>query len=123
MAEVRYCILNSSTFVCTDVIIWDNVNTYTPASGTIVAGDNTGAIGWTYPSGTSPGGMWTYPNGTLSIETVYEPLQVVDGGTGVTTLDALKTLVGSNIDEVFYDMDGGAAATKNFALTIDFGSA
>lgn len=98
MALVRYCILNSSTNVCTQTFDWENTDTYYPAAGTIVAGDNTGQVGQTYSGGASAGGTWsggfTAPFGG----TVENPglLAIVDGGTGASTAaTALSNLGGA----------------------------
>lgn len=89
MASVRYCILLDSTKVCTQIIDWDDTYTYTPASGYIIAGDNTGQVGWIYANGTTPGGTWSYLTGAAGVEPPPDPLPVEGGGTGADNdLDA-----------------------------------
>lgn len=89
MAIVRYCILDSSTNVCTDVINWDNTYTYYPGTGRIIAGDNTGEVGWSYSFGASAGGSWTIPPYGSAPTITYGPLEVADGGTGASTLTGI----------------------------------
>ena len=105
MAIVRYCIINASTGLCTEVISWDDANTYYPASGFVVAGDNTGEVGQTYDSGTSPGGTW-FPAAAPSYSggDPLDPLSIAEGGTGAS--DAATAL--SNL---------GAAPLASPALT------
>lgn len=85
MAIVRYCIINSTGGLCTQVTTWDDTYTYVPVSGSIIAGDNTGEVGWTYSNGASPGGTWSqgaapsYSGGTAN-----DPLSIADGGTGAS---------------------------------------
>lgn len=95
MAIVRYCILNSSTNVCTQIFDWDDTYTYYPASGTIVAGDNTGQVGWTYSSGSSPGGTWTEATGSTGGSYVApDPIAITEGGTGASTAATARTNLG-----------------------------
>jgi hypothetical protein len=85
MAIVRYCIISSPGGLCSEVISWDDTNTYYPASGFVVAGDNTGEVGQTYSSGTSPGGTWfpaTAPS--YSGGDPLDPLPIAGGGTGAS---------------------------------------
>jgi hypothetical protein len=87
MALVRYCILNSSTNVCTQTFDWEDTSTYYPATGTIVAGNNTGEVGQTYSGGASAGGTWSGGFIAPSGGTIENPglLAIVDGGTGAST--------------------------------------
>lgn len=88
MAIVRYCLLDG-TNTCTDVIQWDNTYTYYPPSGKIIAGDNTGEVGWYYANGATAGGTWTTPGYGSAPGVVTDPIAVVDGGTGASTLTGL----------------------------------
>lgn len=107
MAVVRYCIINSSTGLCVNVINWDNTNTYYPPSGFIIAGDNTGEIGQTYSSGASPGGTWTaetpptYPEESPEVIPV---LTIEQGGTGA-----------DNIFDAQFNLGLASAATYDVA--------
>lgn len=82
MAIVRYCILDSTSKQCTEVIYWDNTFTYYPPSSTIIAGDNTGEVGWVYAAGTATGGTWVAPSFGSEMAENPEPVTLSDGGTG-----------------------------------------
>jgi hypothetical protein len=97
MAVVRYCIINSTGGLCTEVISWDNANTYYPLSGSIIAGDNTGEVGQTYNAGSSPGGTWSSPFVPLFTPgNTVVPFTIEEGGTGASTAaTALSNLGGA----------------------------
>lgn len=94
MAVVRYCIINSSTGDCTEVINWDNATTYYPQSGFIIAGDNTGEVGWNYDSGASPGGTWSQLVASYSSPSDPVPIAVESGGTGADNAADARTNLG-----------------------------
>lgn len=108
MASVRYCIINSSNGYCTDVILWDDTYTYSPPSGSVIAGDNTGEIGWTYDNGASSGGAWSPPMGS-SGSTDLEPVSVFFGGTGADNAATARTNLGVATGLISYVIDGGGS--------------
>jgi hypothetical protein len=111
MAIVKYCIIRTTSPVgrCDYVVDWDDSATYYPPTDYVIAGDNTGGIGDTYDSGTSPGGTWTGSSasavGAGTASTSYG-----GSGTGVYAQDALPIENGGT----------GASDAYNAAFNLGF---
>jgi hypothetical protein len=109
MPIVRYCIINSFGD-CLDVIDWDNAFTYYPASGRLIAGDNTGQKGWNYNNGALPGGTWTFttsssltPGDDPGVSGLpLRPPQYLNSGTSYTTP--------ANCTRIMIEVIGGGGA-------------